>query len=176
MNPSHLVRAAVTVSLLAGLASCSGDAHEPRPAPSDLAPPPIKRADKDRAAVERTLLLYDRLVKAALSQRTDPIPARRIRAVVSEPYATKLGRQLAGEQSAGLVMRGRDVYTTRRVTVTADRATLVTCWDPTRADIVNVHVKPERKVRPARANLTTFRLERSGERWTITGRTAGRPC
>lgn len=55
-------------------------------------------------------------------------------------------------------------------------ATLLTCWDGTGADIVNVYAKPVQKVKPSKPNLTTFKLARAGDDWKITRRTPGKPC
>jgi len=177
MAPSRAVRTAVACGALLALAACGSGAGQPSAdPPTEFSPSPVKQEDKDEAAVERTVVVYGALTKRALSPRKADVPLRRVRAVVAEPDAPKLARQLAGEHSAGLVMRGTERYTTREVTVKGDRATLVTCWDPTDADIVNVFAKPVEKVRPAPPTETTFLLERQGAGWKIIERRPGEPC
>jgi hypothetical protein len=176
--PSRTVRAGVVtcVLLLAGTACSSSDDPRGDASSPDLSPAPVKKADKEKAAVVETLTMYNAAVKASMPRSRRPVPIRRIRAVVAEPYATQLGKQLAVQHSAGLVMRGQDVYTTRSVAVHQDRATLVTCWDPSKADIVNVLATPQQTVAPAPATLTTFRLKKVGGTWKITKRVPGRAC
>jgi hypothetical protein len=163
---------------MALLASCSGGGSEAgkRTDPKDLEPSPVKKVDKDKAAIEATMRGYARATKASLAEGRKLPPMARIRAVVAEPYATRYGRQLAGERSTGLVMRGLDVYTTRKVTVSGDRATLLTCWDGRGANVVNIYTKPVQVVPPAKPNLTTFLLKRVGDGWKITKRTPGKAC
>lgn len=177
--PAHrrIRRAAVTAGALLLLASCAGGTQDqPRQSASELAPSPVKKVDRDKQAVEDTITAYDKVVRLALSRERQVVPIRRLRAVVAEPYATKLGRQLAAERSAGIVMRGTDVYTTRSVRVRGDRATLVTCWDPSQSDIVNSYAKPVQKIKPAPATETTFAMQRAGSGWKVAKRTPGKGC
>lgn len=172
--PSRAVRAGVALSAVVLLASCSDQGQAPNP--EELSPSPVKQEDKDKQAVEATLDAYNQVVKTSLSTRKGNIPIARIRRLLAEPYATKFGRQLASERSAGLVMRGTDTYTTRSIKIRGDRATLVTCWDPTDADIVNTYAKPVQKVKPAPPTETTFTFERSGADWKIARRKPGKDC
>jgi len=92
--------------------------HRPRPGPRSAREvslvgrgAPIKKVDKDKAAIEATIVVYRRATKASLSQERKRPALVQIKAAVSEPYATKYARQLAGERSLGLVMRGSKTYT-----------------------------------------------------------------
>lgn len=171
-----MLRALVACCLLVLVAACSPD--PPSQSSRQLAPAPVKKGDKDEAAVQRTLAGYNLVVKASLGARSKGVPAGRLRSLVSEPYATKVVKQLGTEHSEGLVMRGLDVYTTRTVRVHGDRATLVTCWDPRHAKLRNTH--SESAVKPAPPTVTTFRLTRSGAGpgtgWKIAARVPGRHC
>jgi hypothetical protein len=177
VRPSRAVRTAVACGVLVVLAACGSGSDQPSAGPpTQFSPSPVKQEDRDEAAAERAVDAYGALTKDALSARRADLPIRRVRTVVAEPYATRLARRLATEHSAGLVMRGTERYTTREVTVQGDRATVVTCWDPTEADIVNTFAKPVQKVRPAPPTETTFLLERADDGWKITERRPGTTC
>lgn len=178
---SRAVRAGLAATALLLVASCSGSGSDPGAEPDtekslDLSPSesPTSKWTPEEQGVVDSLVAYNDLV-TAVSQDKE-LKQDTMRRVAAEPFATKIAKQLAAQRSAGFVMEGEEEYRPRTVQLAGNEATLVTCWDPSTATIVNEYQTPPATVKPYPRTLVTFTLEQPRGRWLVTGRDSGRSC
>jgi hypothetical protein len=165
---------AVTLSLALTCGCTAGDEPSGVSAPN-LSPTPIKQIDKEKAAAVAVVQAFNVFYRRSL-QGDDQLDTPRLRELVTQPYLSQVRRQIRQAQRRDVVMRGRDRYTPRSVRVDGSRARVVTCWDPTGANLMVLETTPPRRIAAAQPNLTTFVMEKSRGRWRISRRIPDGSC
>ena len=187
--PSRASRRALAAAALVALAGCGGCAGDPAggpdPASTSADAPQLgddtgSGLDAEQQAVVDTVEALDDWYARALSDATKPrLDVRTLRTLTGGTYTREYGRQVAVQQSNGVVRRGTVTYTPLEIRVDGDRATAVTCFDNSEMEMYLTYSKPEEKVGTSPPTRITFSLAASTDSptgWEILRRDGGGAC
>ncbi|RYU09473.1 hypothetical protein [Nocardioides iriomotensis] len=185
-SPSRALRCTIAAASLVVLAGCSGDpASGPEESASSADAPQLgddsaSGLDADQQAVFDTVeALNDWYAQALADPAKTRLDMRALRTLTGGKYTRAYGQQVAIQQSNGVQLRGRIVYTPVDVTVDGDRATAVTCFDNSEMEMYMTFAKPEEKVGtspPTRIEFTLATSPDSPTGWEVLKRGGGGGC